>query len=66
MDFDIVYPETRQDEVEETYFGTEVSDPYRWLEDDNSQETADWVKKQNELTFKYLENIPYRKNIKDR
>ncbi|MDD3686089.1 MAG: prolyl oligopeptidase family serine peptidase [Bacteroidales bacterium] len=66
MDFEIVYPETRQDEVKDTYFGIEVADPFRWLEDDNSQETADWVKKQNELTFKYLENIPYRKNIKDR
>jgi prolyl oligopeptidase len=66
MDFDVVYPESRQDDVKDTYFGTEVADPYRWLEDDNSAETAEWVKKQNELTFKYLSNIPYRDQIKDR
>lgn len=66
MDFELKYPETKKDEVKDTYFGTEVSDPFRWLEDDNSQETADWVKKQNEITFKYFDNIPYREKIKNR
>ncbi len=66
MDFDLKYPESRKDDVTDNYFGTDVADPYRWLEDDNSDETAEWVKKQNELTFKYLENIPYRTQIKDR
>ncbi len=66
MDFDLNYPETHKDDVTDNYFGTEVADPYRWLEDDNSEETAEWVKKQNDLTFKYFENIPYRTQIKDR
>ncbi len=67
MDFELKYPETRMDTtILDIYFGTQVCDPYRWLEDDNSVETAEWVKQQNELTFKYLENIPYRNNIKDR
>lgn len=67
MQVELNYPETRQDTtVVDTYFGIEVRDPFRWLEDDNSEETAEWVRKQNELTFKYLENIPYRNQIKDR
>lgn len=60
------YPETRQGEVVDTYFGTEVADPYRWLEDDRSAETEAWVKAQNEVTFDYLEQIPYRQQIEDR
>ena len=63
----IQYPDTRKDEsVTDTYFGTEVADPYRWLEDDNSAETADWVKVQNKLTFSYLESIGQRDAIKER
>ncbi len=63
----IQYPDTRKDEsVTDTYFGTEVADPYRWLEDDNSAETADWVKAQNKLTFSYLESIGQRDAIKER
>ena len=63
----IQYPDTRKDEsVTDTYFGTEVADPYRWLEDDNSAETADWVKAQNKLTFSYLESIAQRDAIKER
>lgn len=60
------YPETRKAEVSETYFGTPVEDPFRWLEDDRSEETADWVSRQNKLTFSYLAAIPYREKIKSR
>ena len=63
----IQYPDTRKDKsVSDNYFGTDVGDPYRWLEDDNSEETAEWVKAQNKLTFAYLENIPQRNAIKER
>ncbi|MBL7816696.1 MAG: S9 family peptidase [Saprospiraceae bacterium] len=62
-----IYPTTRQDAtVVDDYHGTKVADPYRWLEDDNSAETKDWVKKQNEVTYSYLEKIPYRQAIKGR
>jgi len=54
------YPETRKTEAADNYFGTTVSDPYRWLEDDYSEDTKSWVKVQNEVTFKYLANIPFR------
>lgn len=61
------YPNTRKDaSVVDDYFGTKVPDPYRWLEDDNSDETKAWVKEQNAVTFSYLEKIPYRKDIKNR
>ncbi|MDD4149861.1 MAG: prolyl oligopeptidase family serine peptidase [Bacteroidales bacterium] len=66
MDFELKYPETLKGDVEDEYFGTMVKDPYRWLEDDNSAETAEWVKAQNELTFAYLETIPYREKMKQR
>jgi len=62
----IVYPVTKKGDVVDTYFGTKVPDPYRWLEDDKSEETAAWVKEQNKVTFGYLENIPYREQIKSR
>lgn len=61
------YPTTRKDlTVEDDYHGTVIKDPYRWLEDDNSDETKDWVKRQNEVTFSYLDKIPYRDKVKDR
>src|SRR5690606_33065306 len=59
----IDYPETRKDEVEDDYFGTIVKDPYRWLEDDYSAETMEWVELQNKTTEKYLSEIPFRKVI---
>jgi len=62
----IAYPETLKGDVVDTIFGTPVADPYRWLEDDMSEETAAWVKTQNEVTFAYLEKIPYRGQIRDR
>lgn len=61
------YPATRTDAgVVDNYFGHEVADPYRWLEDDNSAETAEWVKAQNTLTGAYLEKIPFRSALKNR
>ncbi len=61
------YPETRKDTtVVDDYFGTKVADPYRWLENDTSAETAKWVKEQNEVTQDYLSHIPFRNAIKDR
>ncbi|MGM0429696.1 MAG: prolyl oligopeptidase family serine peptidase [Pseudomonadota bacterium] len=60
------YPDTRKGDVVDTYFGTEVADPYRWLEDDRSEETESWVKAQNEVTFAHLESIPYREKIETR
>jgi len=60
------YPLTRQSDQSDDYHGTGVKDPYRWLEDDHSAETAAWVTEQNKLTFGYLEAIPFRKAVQDR
>ncbi|MDO6595792.1 prolyl oligopeptidase family serine peptidase [Oceanihabitans sp. 2_MG-2023] len=60
------YPETKKVDTVTNYFGTAIKDPYRWLEDDRSTETETWVKDQNQSTFGYLDNIPYRKELKDR
>ncbi|CAM3653149.1 prolyl oligopeptidase family serine peptidase [Parendozoicomonas haliclonae] len=62
----IIYPETKKVSVVDNYFGTEVADPYRWLEDDMSEETAAWVTAQNLVTNKFLDQIPYRDAIKAR
>jgi prolyl oligopeptidase len=62
----IEYPITRKGTVVDTIFGTPVPDPYRWLEDDKSDETAAWVKEQNRVTFGYLDQIPYRAEIRER
>ena len=51
------YPAARRVEQTDTYHGVKVSDPYRWLEDDRSEEAARWVKAENEVTFSYLEKI---------
>jgi len=50
----------------DTYFGTEIADPYRWLEDNSSAKTDAWIDEQNQATFEYLNQIPYRQEIKDR
>src|SRR5688572_8287399 len=55
-----LYPETKKVDTVTNYHGTTVPDPYRWLEDDWSQETKDWVTEQNKVTFNYLDKIPYR------
>ncbi len=60
------YPDTFRGEVVDNYHGTEVADPYRWLEDANSAETAAWVKAENEVTFDYLSKIPYRDAVRQR
>ncbi len=62
----IKYPKTAQINHTDSYFGTKVEDPYRWLEDDKSPETGAWVKSQNEVTNAYFEKIPFRKAIKER
>ena len=62
----INYPETAKVDTVDTYFGTEVADPYRWLEDDRSPETEDWVRGQNAITFGYLDGIPYREALRQR
>ncbi|MDA3824130.1 MAG: prolyl oligopeptidase family serine peptidase [Bacteroidales bacterium] len=62
----LVYPDTKKVDHVDNYYGTEVPDPYRWLEDDNSEETKAWVLAQNEVTFNYLDKIPFREAMKDR
>ena len=60
------YPQTRKIDHTDEYHGVKVADPYRWLEDDRSAETAEWVKAENKVTFDYLEKIPYRTMLKER
>jgi prolyl oligopeptidase len=60
------YPQTRKDHQVDDYHGVKVADPYRWLEDDNSAETAKWVEAENKVTFGYLDKIPYRAQVKAR
>ena len=62
----LIYPKTKKINVISNYFDSEIIDPYRWLEDDRSDETERWVKKQNEVTFKYLNKIPYKNKLKER
>ena len=59
-------PDTRRDNTVDNYFGTQVADPYRWLEDDASDETAQWVQAQNRVTNHYLKGIPGRKQLLNR
>ncbi|NND94103.1 MAG: S9 family peptidase, partial [Flavobacteriales bacterium] len=63
---ELVYPATKKMDVSEKYFGTQVSDPYIWLEDDTSSATAEWVKAQNEVSFSYLAAIPSRSGFRKR
>ena len=58
------YPQTKKVEHTDTYFGKDVSDPYRWLEDDRAEDTKDWVLRQADFTKNYLEKIPYREEIR--
>ena len=62
----LTYPKAEKVDTVDVYFGTVVEDPYRWLENDTSAETAAWVKAQNEVTFAYLEKLPYRNEIRAR
>lgn len=60
------YPEARKERHADVYFGVTVPDPYRWMEDFNSDEVKEWVKKENEVTFSYLDKIPFRDKIRTR
>ena len=60
------YPMTVKVDSVDTYFGQPVPDPYRWLEDDQSAQTGEWVKQQNAVTFGYLDSIPFREKVRDR
>jgi prolyl oligopeptidase len=60
----IIYPETKKVNQSDDYFGTKIDDPYRWLEHDTADDTKEWVKSQNKVTFDYLSKIPYRDLIK--
>lgn len=60
------YPATKKEEVKESYFGTEVEDPYRWLEADTAADTKEWVQQENEVTNNYLSQIPFRDAMKSR
>jgi len=60
------YPKTAKVAQSDTYFGVNVADPFRWLEDDHAAETAQWVDEQNRVTFDYLEKISYRQQVKAR
>ena len=60
---DVKYPQTRKGNVVDEYFGEKVADPYRWLENDTSRETAQWVEAENAVTRKYIDRIPLRKSI---
>ena len=66
IDTAVIYPETRKDTNWNDYFGNKVMDPYRWLEDDHAEETKAWVTVQNKLTFSYLDQIPFRKDLRAR
>ncbi|GAB6394974.1 MAG: prolyl oligopeptidase family serine peptidase [Bacteroidales bacterium] len=61
-----VYPEAVREEVTDSYFGTEVADPYRWLENDTSQATAAWVEAENRVTGEYFSQIPFVGKVKQR
>ncbi|MBA2613664.1 MAG: S9 family peptidase [Bacteroidetes bacterium] len=60
------YPVTEKGLQEDTYFGVKVPDPYRWLEDERSEKTGEWVKRENDVTQDYLKKIPYKEKIKTR
>ncbi|MUK93652.1 prolyl oligopeptidase family serine peptidase [Aliivibrio fischeri] len=60
----MIYPFTKQDSTVDHYFSHAIADPYRWLEDDRSEETEAWVNKQNDVTFDYLSHIDFRDDIR--
>lgn len=63
---DVQYPATRTSDVVDNYFGTDVPDPYRWLEDDRDPEVEGWVKEQNKVTQDFLSQIEYRPQLEER
>ncbi|MEW5902707.1 MAG: S9 family peptidase, partial [Acidobacteriota bacterium] len=62
----LAYPVTEKGDVADDYFGTKVSDPYRWLEDDRAEKVKQWVEAQNRVTFDYLAKIPFREKLRGR
>ena len=62
----LTYPKAMKMDTADDYFGTQVADPYRWLENDTSQATAAWVEAENKVTFDYLSKIPFRNALKER
>src|SRR5258706_6662526 len=60
------YPPTKKIDIVDDYNGIKVEDPYRWLEDDNSEMTKQWVQDQNKVTFNYLSTIPFRAKVRKR
>lgn len=60
------YPETKKANTVDVYFGKEVADPYRWLEDPSSPDVKSWIEAQNEVTMGYLSRIPFRDTLKAR
>src|SRR5437660_558543 len=60
------YPETKKDEVVDDYFGRKVADPYRWMESLDSPEVAKWITTQNEVTERYIAQLPLRAHFKQR
>ncbi|HUH35030.1 MAG TPA: prolyl oligopeptidase family serine peptidase [Moheibacter sp.] len=64
QDFTGKYPETQKGKQVDDYFGVKVNDPYRWLEDDLSSETKKWVVDQNKVTYDYLDQIPFRDQLR--
>ena len=62
----IKYPITEEIIVTDTYFDTEIQDPYRWMEDDKNTKIKSWIEQQNQLTFSYLNKITYRESLKNK
>jgi prolyl oligopeptidase len=62
----IKYPDTKRSDHVDEYHGVKVADPYRWLEDENSRETKEWVEAQNKVTFQHLNTIPFRSQVRSR
>ena len=60
------YPESRKGEVVDDYFGSQVADPFRWMEDLDAKDVAEWVAAQNKVTFEYLEKLPMRERFNRR
>src|SRR4030095_3430717 len=60
------YPQPRKGDTVDTYFGTKVADPYRWMEDLNSPELKKWIEEENAITFRYLDGLPTRAELKAR
>jgi prolyl oligopeptidase len=66
MDITVTYPDTKTIAHQDTFHGERVDDPYRWLEADTAEDVKGWVRSQNDVTFSYLEKIPYREAIRKR